>query len=65
MGKLQQVFKAGDLLARIPVFAGPIQPEGAPGGGVEVPLDDLQQVLVKLGLGGGDGFRSDSGYGHK
>jgi hypothetical protein len=30
-----------------------------------VPLDDLQQVLVELGLGGGDGFRRNSGNGHK
>ena len=63
--ELQHVFEACDLLAGIPVLAGPIEPELAASGGVEVPLDDLQQVLVELGLGGGDGFRSDSGYGHK
>src|SRR5262249_34476621 len=48
-GKSLQVLEAVDFPARIPTQArGELQPERAPGGRIEMPLDDLAHVGIEL-----------------
>ena len=47
--KFPQILKAANLFLRVPAQLGrEVQPERAPGRGVEMPLDDIAHMAIKL-----------------
>jgi hypothetical protein len=61
MRELLQIGDALDFLARVEVLLRPVQPEGAPGFGAEVPGNHLAQVSLELLVGFLDGFFGNGG----